>query len=725
MSRLHKAVIFALLTGLLGLVASLLPYGYGLEENLGLDALFKLRGKRAAPSEVVVVALDKESADQLNLSSNLKEWPRSYHAQLIQKLVSEGARVIAFDLFFDQVRSADDDQVFAKAIREAGNVVLLGYLEGETVPLRDQSGHITGEMTVERMIPPSPVLAREAASLDPFPLPKVPMTVSRFWTFRAQSGDSPTMPVSVFQIYSLQVYDDLVNLLKRALEDPRIVQAMKDPANRSSIVEAQRIIGLTKEQIRVAGGVNGLIMSLKEILGNQALIFKILMSKLENPTTLNLDARKIEILKAVLKMYNNGNSQYLNFYGPARTITTVPYFQALQQTKPIAVNGKTVDFKGKAVFIGLSDIRPHEPGDTYRTVFSQSNGQDLSGVEIGATAFANLLESLPVQPMDLSAHLVNILIFGIVLGIICFFLRPMVAAACSLGLVALYASIAYHEFKIAGIWMPIVIPVFFQAPFAFFVAILWKYHDTKQLEIANQQLKEIDRLKSMFLSHVSHELRTPLTSIKGFVDNMLDGLTGELLGKQRDYLHRVRANTDRLARMITNLLDLSRIESGTQQIDRVPLRLFDVGEEVLEQFRLIAVSRQLTLEMICTDPTIQVLADRDKFIQVLTNLVDNAVKFTPAGGKITVAVRHRDKETVMMTITDTGEGIPAEAMAKLFEPFYQASRQPGVHAKGLGLGLSIIKTLVELHGGKISVTSEVGKGTEFCILMPAIKKSDD
>jgi signal transduction histidine kinase len=176
--------------------------------------------------------------------------------------------------------------------------------------------------------------------------------------------------------------------------------------------------------------------------------------------------------------------------------------------------------------------------------------------------------------------------------------------------------------------------------------------------------------------------------------------------------------------MITNLLDLSRIESGTHRLDRVQLRLFEPVVEVVEQCRPMAACKQITLEMVCPDPTIQVLADPDKVVQVLINLVDNAIKYTPSGGKITIAIARRDPERVMMTVTDTGGGIPAEAMAKLFEPFYQASQQPGTRGKGLGLGLSIVKTLVELHGGTVSVTSEVGKGSEFCILMPALKQGD-
>jgi signal transduction histidine kinase len=187
----------------------------------------------------------------------------------------------------------------------------------------------------------------------------------------------------------------------------------------------------------------------------------------------------------------------------------------------------------------------------------------------------------------------------------------------------------------------------------------------------------------------------------------------------------VRANADRLTRMISNLLDLSRIESGTHHLDRAPLCLFDLVEEVIEQLRPLAAAKDLTLGVVCPDPTLQVSADRDKFIQVITNLVDNAIKFTPAGGKITVTIGRRDPERVMITVTDTGEGIPSSDLAKLFEPFYQAGRRSGTPSNGLGLGLSIVKTLVNLHGGTISVTSEFGKGSEFCILVPALKRGEE
>ena len=238
------------------------------------------------------------------------------------------------------------------------------------------------------------------------------------------------------------------------------------------------------------------------------------------------------------------------------------------------------------------------------------------------------------------------------------------------------------------------------------------------MEVAHERLREIDRLKTMFLSQVSHELRAPLTSIQGFVENMLDGMTGDLQGKQREYLHRMRGNTERLTRMITNLLDLSRIESGTQNVNRIPRRLIELVEEVIRQFETVAQAKHITLDVVCEDPSLQILADHDKFVQILTNLVDNAIKFTQAEGAVTISLTRQDPNTAILTIKDTGVGIPADAMENLFEPFYQASQGTGGQAKGLGLGLSIVKSLIEIHGGTISVSSELGRGSEFRIQLP-------
>jgi signal transduction histidine kinase len=170
--------------------------------------------------------------------------------------------------------------------------------------------------------------------------------------------------------------------------------------------------------------------------------------------------------------------------------------------------------------------------------------------------------------------------------------------------------------------------------------------------------------------------------------------------------------------MITNLLDLSRIESGTQRVDRVPWRLFELVEKVIRQFDPISKRKGVTLNLVCPDTTLQILADHDKFVQIITNLVDNAIKFTPAGGEVTVSLARSDPDCVLLTVADTGQGIPSDALGNLFKPFYQAQQVSGTHARGLGLGLSIVKSLVEIHEGTISVTSELEHGSEFRIRLP-------
>jgi signal transduction histidine kinase len=722
-----KAVIIGLLAAILGLAVSYLPVGSNLEVGLGLPLLFALRGERHAPPQVVVVAMDKASTNHLKLPANPQQWPRSYHAGLIKKLIEKGARVIVFDIFFGKWDAVEDDARLAQAIGEAHNVVLLGYLKKSAIPLEDRSGRTTGEMTLETLVSPDSKLAQQAESVAAFPLPMVPLTVSQVWTFKSDSGDFPTMPVTAFQLYAMPAYRDLIALMKTALEDPIIERTVYDEHNRAAIVEARKLISLGTDHSSDTDQLHALIRSLRTVLGHHTMLSRIMMRELENPRRFyakaGAEAGSTELLKGLLDLYSSGSSRYLNFYGPAHTIPTVPYDQVLEQPDP-AVNGVPIDFKNKIVFIGSSDFSPFEQTDTYATVFSRPNGQNLSGVEICATAVANLIEDNPVRPMGIAATALTFALFGLTAAMICVFLRPIMATVCVAGLVVVYLGFAYAQFLQASVWSPVVIPAGFQAPFAFVAAVLWKYRDARKVEVAHQQLKELDRLKSMFLSHVSHELKTPLTSIKGFVDNMLDGVTGELQGRQQEYLNRVRINADRLTRMITNLLDLSRIESGTHRLDLGRLWLFDLVDEVVSLLRPIAASKQLSLDVVCPDPSIQIVADRDKLIQVMTNLTDNAIKFTPVGGKITVAIQRADPDDVMITVTDTGEGIPADVIPHLFQPFYQASRQPGVHAKGLGLGLSIAKTLVELHGGTISVTSEVGKGTQFCVLLPASTRDD-
>ena len=241
---------------------------------------------------------------------------------------------------------------------------------------------------------------------------------------------------------------------------------------------------------------------------------------------------------------------------------------------------------------------------------------------------------------------------------------------------------------------------------------------TAELEAANAQLKQMDRLKSKFLAHVSHELRTPLTSIVGFADNMLEGLVGSLNMKQEQYLTRIKANGTRLARMITDLLDLSRVEAGklVLSFDHVPLQ--SVVSDVIEQLLPLAISKHLQIELQSPDPALLVWADPDRLSQILTNLLDNAIKYTSDGGHISVDLSVDDHEMARITVGDTGQGIPPDALPKLFDPFFRVHHQERSQTKGLGLGLAIVKDLVDLHGGTITVHSTLDQGTEFSFTLP-------
>jgi signal transduction histidine kinase len=241
---------------------------------------------------------------------------------------------------------------------------------------------------------------------------------------------------------------------------------------------------------------------------------------------------------------------------------------------------------------------------------------------------------------------------------------------------------------------------------------------TAQLKASNARLMELDQLKSDFVSDVAHELRTPLTAIKGYVDYLLDGAAGEVTPAQRGFLQTVRRNAERQTRLINDLLDLARIETGRVEFHPTQLSLSEIVEEVIDVLRVHAAESEIDLAGAVQEPDLVVAADRDKLHQVLLNLTHNAVKFTPAGGSVRVRARRGNEKTVVITVEDTGEGIAPEDIGRVFERFYRIG-DPEATPKGSGLGLTITKKLVELHGGSIRVTSEVGQGSVFVITLPA------
>jgi signal transduction histidine kinase len=242
---------------------------------------------------------------------------------------------------------------------------------------------------------------------------------------------------------------------------------------------------------------------------------------------------------------------------------------------------------------------------------------------------------------------------------------------------------------------------------------------TRELVTANEKLTELDKLKSDFLSNVSHELRTPLTAIEGLAANMLDGITGTLNEKQIEYLTDVRASSDRLARLIEDLLDLSIIAAGRAEIRPTVISLVALVQEVSHGLRTIIAQHKLTtLDLGALEPGLTVWADRDRVAQVLTNLIGNAIKFTAPEGKVIVSAHINSAAWAQVTIADTGPGIAPEEAEKIFDEFYQVTRPGKEKSLGVGLGLAISKKLVAMHGGKIWVESEPGKGSKFTFTLP-------
>jgi signal transduction histidine kinase len=240
---------------------------------------------------------------------------------------------------------------------------------------------------------------------------------------------------------------------------------------------------------------------------------------------------------------------------------------------------------------------------------------------------------------------------------------------------------------------------------------------TEELSLANAQLQEHDRRRSTFLSVVSHELRTPMAAIRSFAENMLDGVTGPLTDLQRTYLTRIQHNVARLGRIIVQLLDWSRLDTR-----RIELRMEDVSIQHIaaiaaDSLQMVASEKNVSLAIESIEPLPAVRGDRDKLEQILWNLIGNAIKFTPPGGRITVEFCESPAGFVQTCVADTGCGIDSPHLSNIFDEFSKVpSSMPA--SQGAQLGLCITKTLVNMHHGVIWVESQAGTGSRFYFTLP-------
>jgi len=232
------------------------------------------------------------------------------------------------------------------------------------------------------------------------------------------------------------------------------------------------------------------------------------------------------------------------------------------------------------------------------------------------------------------------------------------------------------------------------------------------------QLKEIDTLKSDFVSTVSHDLRSPLTLMRGYA-TMLE-MAGELNDQQKSYTKMIIQGVDNMSKLVNNLLDLGRIDFGVGlQVENLPV--LDILERVIGSLQMQAKQKEISLGMeISKDLPHAIESDQALLQQAIYNLVENALKYTPEGGEVTIHLQ-TDGSALTFAVQDSGIGIPKSDLPRLFEKFYRGTNREALSKRGTGLGLAIVKSIAERHGGKAWVKSELGKGSTFYLQIPLVQ----
>ena len=455
---LGKSLALGLVVALAGILLASTSMGRWMEEEVGLAWLFQLRGPLPVPGEVVVVSIDYNSSQRLGLANKPRMWPRSLHGDLVRKLSKHGATVIVFDVFFEETRDPQENTVFAAALRDAGNVIL--FQSVKKVPVANAVYTDYNQQTgyIENLTSPIPVISEAAFGLAPFPLPKVPAQVNHFITFKAELGDIPTIPVVALQANALPVYNVLHDMISAVIPE----QISELPAS--------------AEQLNRSGDIHKLIQKLRRLfLKNPDLARQLLQRLDHSPPAVTPVERAL--LVALISCYARPDSLYLNFYGPPQTITTIPYYQVLES----ADHGDPLDLAGKTVFVGFSERFQPQQKDGFYTVFSQEmSGLDVSGVEIAATAFANLLQGSALETTNATTDMLIYAAWAILLSLVLRALSGPVLIIVALLLCLAYHQLSYELFRQTHYWIPLAIPLFWQAPLALIGALLWNYLEAQR-----------------------------------------------------------------------------------------------------------------------------------------------------------------------------------------------------------------------------------------------------
>lgn len=449
MRRWLKGLVAGVFVALVGAGLGLSPPGAALEQGVGLSWLFGVRGAVAPPDDVVVVAMDSRTGEQLGLPALPRDWPRSIHARLVDELTRRGAAVILFDVHFGREKDSADDQAFVDAVARSGRVVLVELLTGKRQPISDAQGRHVGMVWAEEQVPPFAALADAAAGLATFPLPKEGASVYQFWVFKESTDNAPTLPAVALQLYAREQTRTVLDLLRAV--------APGDLAKLPPVEEALAGAGQLRRFMR---GLRDSYERSRARLG-------------EFPATSPAEP-PILLEQALEAMYAGDAHRFLNFYGPPGTIRNVPYHAVINGGDP-NVPAEYLDFTGKVVFVGYSDL--YDPGqpDRFYTVFTRDDGVDLSGVEIAATGFANLLTNRSLAPLGGWSALSLLVVFGLLVGTLVYALPAYVGVPVTFVLAGLFGFAAQHAFDDAAVIWPVATPLLVQAPLALFIGLLGQY----------------------------------------------------------------------------------------------------------------------------------------------------------------------------------------------------------------------------------------------------------
>jgi adenylate cyclase len=431
--KIHNTCILVAVISLMGMFLSLSPLGTYFEEEWGLAWLFNMRGPVTPPQEVVIVSIDKSSAEILRLPDDPEKWPRSYYAQLIHKLNQQRPSIIGFNIIFEESRDDEGDLMLAHAMKEGGNIVLSNYLKQSSL----SSIGPLNQFRYETIIEPIPILNQVALGTAPFPLPKSSSSIKQFWAFKSSAGDIATFPVAVFQYHLLkQAYPAILELIKTTAPElyyqfpPDFEELVKTQENFETLQIVQSV--LSKQKWRDDDS--------------------------QSSSAIKTTQKNTHLLKSWAALLKENDSLLLNHYGKAGTVTTIPFYQALVSD---ILNPNL--FRNKIVLIGYSENIMEEKNRGFYTVYSEQDGSTISPIELAATAISNLLEHNWLRPLPVAYQLALLVLWSMLLSLACRFFSFSVLLVIIASSSAAYLSLASYCFNHYYLWLPLFIPIVVQA----------------------------------------------------------------------------------------------------------------------------------------------------------------------------------------------------------------------------------------------------------------------